>query len=168
MRMSSPVMPRWTSQSAAQRADSDLSVSPISTCLTSLVIRGSARPAACAALAASSMTWDRSLMSTAARRAITASASRPISAFLGSAQYGSGMRSILRRLRRLATIRASRPRSRRRSTVCSAARSSARSSSTLAVRRYRSCGPSPVTRKTSEPLLQHKKRWPRPCGLAWS
>ena len=48
---SAPVMPRSARKSAAKRAESDLSVRPISTCLTSLVMRGSERPAACAVLA---------------------------------------------------------------------------------------------------------------------
>ncbi len=103
-----------------------------------------------------------------ASRAVTASNRRSMSAFLGSAHSGVGMRSILRRLIRSDTTLASIPRAWSSSTVRSAARSSARSSSGVAVFRKRSSGPLSVPAKTSEPRLQQRNSPPGPCGLARS
>ena len=118
-----------------QRTESDLSVRPISTCLASLVTRGSARPASVAAPRAISTASVSPSMPAAARRACTAVSSSPIRAFGRSAQSGSGIRSILRRFNRSDTIRAASPRTANRSTVSCAARDRAASSSALAVRR---------------------------------
>ena len=102
-----------------QRAESALSVRPISTCLASLVTRGSARPAASAPRRARARPPRRGR-----RGRPRAAAPRPppsssaIRAFGGSAHSGSGIRSILRRLSRCETIsRADAPRAASSSTV---------------------------------------------------
>ena len=97
-------IPRRPSSRNSQRAESDLSVNPISTCLTSLVTRGSARPASPAASSASAATSVNPLKPLACRRSSTAARSSPILALGGSSHAGSGMRSIFRLFRRSATM----------------------------------------------------------------
>ena len=80
-----------------QRVESDLSVRPISTCLASLVTRRSAMPASVAAPRAICTASVSPSMFAAARRDCTAPSSSSIRAFGGSSQWGSGIRSILRR-----------------------------------------------------------------------
>ena len=124
-----PVMPRSADHLAAKHAESDLSVSPISTCFTSLVIRGSVSPAVLEVRLARSTTAARFAIPANASRAFTASARTATSAFLGSVHPSIGMRSILRRLSRSDTTLASRPLAFSRSTVCVAALERAASSS---------------------------------------
>ena len=93
-------MPRRASCSNNQRAESDLSVRPISTCLTSLVTRGSPRPASRAAASASAATSVNPSSPAADSRPSTAASSSSILAFGGSAHSCRGIRSIFRRFSR--------------------------------------------------------------------
>ena len=103
-------MPLRHSSRMIHRPESDLSVMPISTCLASLVTRGSARPA-----------------SVAAPRAISTASASPSMPAVASRTFTAVSRSD--------TIRAASPRTANRSTVSCAARDRAASSSVLAVRR---------------------------------
>ena len=122
--------------------ESDLSVSPISTCLASLVTLGSAKPASVAARACD---LDRLGQPVDPRRGQTGlappRAARSIRAFGGSAHSGSGIRSILRRFNRSETIRAASPRAASRSTVSCRRTRQRRVLVALAVRRYTSVAP---------------------------
>ena len=112
--------PRAAAKTA--RAESALSVSPISTCLASLVTRGSASPASRAMSVASAATAARLPIPASRNRCSTAASSRSISALGGSAHSGSGIRSIFRRFKRCDTTRVSRPRASSCATVSFAAR----------------------------------------------
>ena len=146
-----------------QRAESDLSVRPISMCLASLVTRASASPASAAAASPSSTAAASPSSPCSRSRACTAASSSAMRAFGGSAHSGVGIRSILRRFSRCETILASRPAAPSRSTVSAAARSSA---SLLGARR----GPPrdeldalAIARNTSEPRLSSRCSSPGPA-----
>ena len=161
-------MPIRHSSRMIQRAESDASVKPISTCSAPAVTRGSARPASAAAALAISNAPVSPAMPAAARRSLTATVSSPARACGGSVHSGSAIRSIRRRFSRSDAIRALTPRAVRRSTVSSAARDKATSSSQVALRRLTSCGPSRSTRNTSEPRLSASTRPARLPGRASS
>ncbi len=160
--------PRRASCSNNQCAESDLSVRPISTCFTSLVTRGSLRPASRAAASASAATSVNPSSPAAESRLSTAVSSSSILAFGGSAHSGSGIRSIFRRFSRSEMISARKPRSASLSTVASAAAVSASSSSAVATRRWTGTGPSRPTENTSEPRFRQRKSFPGPDGRAAS
>ena len=111
-------MPRSASQSAAKRAESDLSVSPISTCFTSLVIRGSASPAAAAA--SGGKIDDLGQVGHADRsEPCHDGSSEPVDVrLLGIGPLRDGDEVDLAAVEPVGHDRASRPRARRRSTVC--------------------------------------------------
>ena len=115
-------IPSARSSSRTARAESDLSVRPISTCFASLVTFGSEQPASRAASSAMRAASTRPSIPAARSRCSTVATTRSITAFGGSAHSGSGSRSIFRRLSRRETTRASNPRAASRATVSSAAR----------------------------------------------
>ncbi len=158
--------PRAHRSSNTHCPECDLSVSPISTCFTSVVTRASSRPTSRAASSASCTTWLSPCRPTPNSRSPTASSSSSMRALGASIHSGVGMMSIFRRLSRSETIAVSSPNSASRRTVSAAARSSFASSSGVASRRHTSRGPASSTSKTSDPRLSANSNRPGPDGRA--
>ena len=157
-------MPSAQSCANTARAESALSVSPISTCLASLVTRGSASPASRAIVGR-----ERGDLG----EIVDARVAQPL--------LDGGEQPIDLRLRRVGPLRAAGsgrscagsaaatrcasrgPRAASRATVCSAARVSAASSSAASpARRASSRGPSASTSKSSDPRLSAISKPPGP------
>lgn len=162
------VMPSSDHAAAIAVTASPLSVSPISMCLASLVMRGSRRPARRAHASAIATAAGNVCTSVAAIRAWTATTSSAIAAFGGSRHSGSGIRSILRRFTRLETTAVCRPRAASAVCVSCAARSRAASSCGVATCRSTSPGPCSLSRYSSDPRLQATRMEPGPRGRACS
>ena len=141
-------IPRRHSSANAQRAASALSVSPISTCLASLVTRGVGQPGSLGRQRARSRRPRRGPTSPAARsRACTAASSSSIRAFGGSAHSGSRDQVDLAPVQPLRDDLGARRRGApSSSTVAAAAASSAAFSSGVASRRVDQLEPVRVRR----------------------